>query len=218
VGGSLQWYESAGFGTHEGSVAYGVLSDRVGEQVTRGNSRLGSDPYAAFLYTIKRIESIEASSSRPLKVWVCTRNTRTKRPRPVAHTPYNDEIIRHMAVRRHGLLLWFTHSGNHGQEMMETNAIIEDAAVQIGETGEALPSLTQWTNSIVQSTTTGPNRIVHRFTLEFPDEPLRYRINDVEYVRFAEDDEVGLWVTHGPEDEFKLHGNTGRFVISGICD
>jgi hypothetical protein len=218
MGGHPQWFESDGFGTHEGPSAYGVLGDAAANGIRRGDEPLGSSPYAAFLYTIKRIESVEASSTRDLKVWVCSRTTPMQRPRPVAGTPYNDEILRHMLVRRHGLLLWNPHTAHNVQEMMQTNAIIEDVAVRIGETGSALPSRTEWSNAIVQSTATGPDRVVHRFTLEFPDQPLRYRLNDAEYVRFAEEGEVGLWVTHAPDDDFELHGEAGSFVVGGLSD
>jgi hypothetical protein len=218
AGAHPQWYESDGFGTHEGPVAYGTISTATAGHIMRNGEPLGTSPYAAFLYTIKRIEGVEASTARPLKVWVCNRNKPTPRRRPVRGTPYNDEILRHMLVRRHGLVLWNANMGSDVREMMQTNAVIEDVAARIGETGSALPSVTGWQNTVVHSSTTGPGRVVHRFTLEFPNRPLRYRINDVEHVRFPDEGEVGIWVTHAPDDVFGLLTRERRFVVQGLSD
>ncbi|MHC4901137.1 MAG: hypothetical protein ACYTGD_05685 [Planctomycetota bacterium] len=225
IGAHPQWFESDGFGSHEGPSAYGVIGDYTAGYIQRGDGPVGSSAYSAFLYHIKRIEAVEASSTRRLNVWVCSRNQKTPKPRPVLGTPYNDEILRHMVVRRHGLVLWNAGMGGNEQEMMQTNAVIADAAVQIGETGDALPNVTGWSDTIVHSATTGlpdmadgSNRIIRRFTLEFPDQPLRYRINDVTFTRYAEEGEVGLWVSHEEDDDFELVGATTRFVVEGICD
>jgi hypothetical protein len=204
MGASPQWYESDGFGTHEGAVAYGTISPYTASRIMRDGEPLGMSPYAAFLFAIKRIEAVQASTTRPIKVWVLNRNRSAPRPRPVQGTPYNDEILRHMLVRRYGLLIWNHEMGRDVQEMMQTNAVIEDVAGQIGETGDALPSQTEWVDTIVHSATSGPDRVVHRFTLEFPDQPIRYRINGVEYLGIPGDGEVGLWVTHAPGDDFHV--------------
>jgi hypothetical protein len=219
TGAHPQWYESDGFGTHEGAVAYGTIGIKTDRRIRRKNKPLGMSPYAACLFTVKRVEAIEASSTRPLKVWVCSRNKATRTSRPVRGTPYNDEILRHMLVRRHGLLLWNAGMGDNEQEMMQTNAIIAETAAMIGETGSALPYVTDWPNSIVHSSATGPHGVVHRFTLEFPDKPLRYRLGGRTHAKFPEPGEVGLWVTHQPDDKFKLLGKERhRFVVEGFWD
>jgi hypothetical protein len=212
TGAHPQWYESDGFGTHEGPVAYGRLTPSTAEHIMRNGEPLGMSPYAAFLYTTKRIEAVEASTIRPFRVWVCSRNMAAPKPRPVKGTPYNDEILRHMLVRRYGLILWNANMGGNGQEMMQTNAVIEDAASHIGESGRALPGRTEWSDTVVHAATTGPDRVVHRFTFEFPDQPIRYRINDVVYERCPEEGEVGLWVTHAREDDFELLDGDDRIV------
>ena len=42
------------------------------------------------------------------------------------------------------------------------------------------------------------------YTLEHPEKPLRYRINDTEYERSPMTGKVGLWVRHARGDEFVL--------------
>jgi hypothetical protein len=55
--------------------------------------------------------------------------------------------------------------------------------------------------------------------LEFPDKPLRYRLGGRTHAKFPEPGEVGLWVTHQPDDKFKLLGKERhRFVVEGFWD
>jgi hypothetical protein len=69
--------------------------------------------------------------------------------------------------------------GSDVEEMMQTNAVTEDAAAHIGADTSALPSAAGRRNPVVPSVAVGPDRFVPRFTLQFPDRPLHYSINDV---------------------------------------
>ncbi|MHC4769974.1 MAG: hypothetical protein ACYTEI_14865, partial [Planctomycetota bacterium] len=202
--GGYQWSESEGFGTHDAIEAYGHLR-QVTSMPLRDGRPLGGSPYAGLLYTIKRVEAVSNSSSRPLKVWVSPRDrVNPKWPSALTGTPYHDELLRHLIVRRHGLLFWNAYVGGDDQQMLHTNAILARCAARIGEAGPGLEHATSWSAGIIQSTTYNGDVVVHRFTLEHPQVGLRYRVNDVEWERFPKADEVGLWVTHARGDEFHV--------------
>jgi len=64
-------------------------------------------------------------------VWVCSRNQSTPRQRPVRDTPYNDEILRHMLVRGHGLLLF--NAGRGGIEQDSRTVLEPEADLAVRE-------------------------------------------------------------------------------------
>jgi hypothetical protein len=202
-GGHRQWLESDGFGTHDAIAAYGEVG-AVKDELLRDGEPLGDTPYAGLLFTIKRVESTSNSSTRPLKVWVAPKGKPLPMPAPFKGTPYHDELLRHLIVRRHGLILWNGRFGGDDEQMMHTSAILTECAERIGETGPSLAHSTAWSAAIIQSMTNHGDLVVHRFTLEHPRAGLRYRVNGVEHQRFPEAGEVGLWVTHARGEEFHV--------------
>jgi hypothetical protein len=168
----------------------------------RDGRPLGETPYAGLLYSIKRVEAVSRSSPRPLKVWVAPRDMPTPRGSLLTGTPYHDELVRHLVVRRHGLLFWNPTVSRDDRQMLGMNAILAECAQRIGETGSGREHITSWTDKVIHSTTEHGDLVVHRFSLEDPRRGLRYRVNDVEFERFPEDGEVGLWITHARGDEF----------------
>jgi hypothetical protein len=205
-GGGMQWLETDGFGTHDAIPAYGHLGG-VSKRPLRGGRDLDKSAFAGLLYTIKRVEAADQSSPRPLKVWIAPRTMVRPRGSVLTGTPYHDELIRHLLVRRYGLILWNGEpGGDDPNELLNLNAILNECAERIGETGPALDDSTEWTDSVIESTTYHGDVVVHRFTLEHPEAGLRYRINGVEYVRHLGPGEVGLWVTHARGDDFHVVG------------
>ena len=201
-GGHLQWVESDGFGTHDTIAAYGQMGDVKNEPLRDGRP-LGDSPYSGLLYTIKQVESVSNSSSRPLKVWVAPKRKYLPMPVPFRDTPYHDELVRHLLVRRHDLLL-FNSRASDDRQMLEINALISQCATVIGETGSTMAHTTAWASDVIQSRTHNGDDVIRRFTLEHPEKPLRYRINGTEYERSPTAGEVGLWVRHARGDEFVL--------------
>jgi hypothetical protein len=201
--GVVLWSDSAGFATHDTIAVYGNLK-AVTKLRLRDGKPLGRSPYAGLLYSIKRVESVSRSSTRPLKAWVAPRDKPIPGGSLLTGSRYHDELLRHLIVRRHGLIFWNAKYGADHDLMLDINAILTECARRIGETGPSLPHVTTWNTAVIRSTTHRGGQVVHRFTLEHPHAGLRFRVNGVEHVRYPEAGEVGVWVTHTRGDDFHV--------------
>jgi len=203
--GLPEWWETDGFGTHDNIAAYANVRGLAFNLPLRDGKPLGSSPYAALLHTIKRVETADNSSPRPFKVWIAPRDQTHPGGSRLKGTVYHDELLRHLVVRRYGLIYWNGDMGGDNEQMLHTNAILEECAGHIGETGPARPhDGTAWKTGVIQSTTHHGDQVVHRFTLEHPRAGLRYRVNGVNYHRNLGPGEVGVWVTHARGDDFHV--------------
>ncbi|MHC4903570.1 MAG: hypothetical protein ACYTGD_18120 [Planctomycetota bacterium] len=152
-GGAYQWSESDGFGTHNTISAYGRVAAAWRLPLREGKP-LGRTAYSGLLYMIKRVESVSKSSSRPLKVWVAPREMPIPRGSLLTGSVYHDELIRHLVVRRYGLILWNGDPGGGDDEKsLHLNGILNECAARTGETGSSQPHETAWSATVIQSTT-----------------------------------------------------------------
>lgn len=202
--GRRRWWESDGFGTHESMSAFGALRKKAAELPLRDGRPLGSGAYSALLHTIKLTEAVDHSSPRPLKVWFSPRDMPLPQNSPFTGTPYHDELVRHLCVRRYGLILFNGTVGHDDAMMLQTNSILSECAEHIGEHGTGRRHTTDWADEVIQSRTNNGDRIVARFTLEHPERGVRYSINGEQKQVFPKEGEVGVWISWEREDVFDL--------------
>jgi hypothetical protein len=203
--GVVEWWETDGFGTHDTISAYANVRGLAVKLPLRDGKPLGNSPYAALLHTIKRVEVVDKSSPRPLKVWIAPRDMIIPGGSLLTGSHYNDELVRHLVVRRYGLILWNGEpGGGDNAKSLHLNGILSECAAHTGEDGSGQPHDTAWNTNVIQSTTHRGELVVHRFTLEHPRAGLRYRLNGVDYHRNLGPGEVGVWVTHARGDDFHV--------------